>query len=109
MKLTDLLTPERVGIQPNGDSFDKAQALSRLASMLATGANLDRAQILRVLDEREQLQSTGIGEGVAIPHAALPDLEAQHAALLIVPPGVEFAAIDNEKVKILFAVIGPKR
>jgi PTS system nitrogen regulatory IIA component len=109
MKLTDLLTPERVGIQPNGESFDKAQALSRLAAMLATGAKLDHAQILRVLEEREQLQSTGIGEGVAIPHAALPELEGQHAALLIVPVGVEFAAIDGEKVKILFAVIGPKR
>jgi PTS system nitrogen regulatory IIA component len=109
MKLTDLLTPDRVGIQPNGDTFDKAQALSRLARMLASGSKVDHAHILRVLDEREQLQSTGIGEGVAIPHAALPDLEAQHAALLIVPVGVEFAAIDGEKVKILFAVIGPKR
>ena len=109
MRLTDLLTPERVGIQPNGDGFDKAQALVRLATMLAVGAKLDRAEILRVLDEREKLQSTGIGEGVAIPHAALPQLEGQHAALLIVPVGVEFAAIDGDRVTILFAVIGPKR
>ena len=63
----------------------------------------------RVLAEREALQSTGIGEGVAIPHGALAQLEAQYAALLIVPEGVDFAAIDGDKVTILFAVIGPKR
>jgi PTS system nitrogen regulatory IIA component len=62
-----------------------------------------------VLVEREQLQSTGIGEGVAIPHGALSQLEAQHATLLIVPEGVEFAAIDGLAVNILFAVVGPKR
>ncbi len=59
--------------------------------------------------EREQLQSTGIGEGVAIPHGAMAQLETQCAALLIVPNGVEFQAIDGERVTLLFAVIGPKR
>lgn len=109
MRLTDLLSPERVGIQSNGDGFDKRQALTRLSDMLAEGARLESAEVERVLTEREQLQSTGIGEGVAIPHAALPQLEAQHAALLIVPGGVDFSALDGDPVKILFAVIGPKR
>jgi PTS system nitrogen regulatory IIA component len=63
----------------------------------------------RVLSEREQLQSTGIGEGVAIPHGALAQLQTQYAALLIVPEGVDFSAIDGLRVTILFAVIGPKR
>jgi PTS system nitrogen regulatory IIA component len=63
----------------------------------------------RILVERESLQSTGIGEGVAIPHGALPQLDAQCAALLIVPEGVPFDAIDQALVTILFAVIGPKR
>ncbi len=62
-----------------------------------------------MLTEREQLQSTGIGEGVAIPHGALPQLETQFAALLIVPEGLDFAAIDALPVNILFAVITPKR
>ena len=61
------------------------------------------------ITEREQLQSTGIGEGVAIPHGALQQLETQFAALLIVPEGLDFAAIDNLDVTILFAVITPKR
>src|SRR6185369_8543867 len=63
----------------------------------------------RALLAREQLQSTGIGEGVAIPHGALPQLSEQVAALLIVPDGVEFQAIDDAKVTILFGVITPKR
>ena len=113
MNLTDLLTSDRVAIEPAAKSahgLSKGDALALLASLLAKGTpGLPRAEIERVLIEREQLQSTGIGDGVAIPHGALADLGAQIASLLIVPDGVEFAAIDGQKVTILFAVVGPKR
>ena len=110
MRLTDLLSPERVGIKrSNGDSFDKEKAIALLAGMLGERDGVTTSEIERVLLEREQLQSTGIGEGVAIPHGALPQLKEQVAALLIVPDGVEFQAIDDAKVSILFGVIGPKR
>jgi PTS system nitrogen regulatory IIA component len=115
MNLTDLLTKDRVAIAPAGagtaaHAVSKQDALTQLASLLAKGTTgVPRAEIERVLVEREQLQSTGIGDGVAIPHGALAELEAQIASLLIVPEGVEFAAIDGQKVTILFAVVGPKR
>lgn len=115
MRLTDLLTADRVAVQHRRDpsglraDFDKPRALSLLASLLAAGAGVPPAQVEGVLLEREQLQSTGIGEGVAIPHGALNQLETQWAALLIVPDGLDFAAIDGAFVTILFAVIGPKR
>jgi PTS system nitrogen regulatory IIA component len=110
MRLTDLLTPERVAIQPGqGEQLDKLGALKTLAQMLAQGTRVNVSEVERVLLEREQLQSTGIGEGVAIPHGALVQLDTQHAALLIVPGGVDFAAIDGQAVNIVFAVIGPKR
>jgi PTS system nitrogen regulatory IIA component len=110
MRLTELLTPNRVGIErQNGADLDKGKALSRLAAMLSSGATISTGEVERVLVERESLQSTGIGEGVAIPHGALPQLDAQCAALLIVPDGVDFDAIDDTPVTILFAVIGPKR
>ncbi len=113
MRLTDLLTPERVVIRHNDNQSDrplnKAAALQTLAQMLTRDTRIDGAEVERVLSEREQLQSTGIGEGVAIPHGALPQLETQHAGLLIVPEGLDFAAIDGLAVNILFAVIGPKR
>jgi PTS system nitrogen regulatory IIA component len=111
MRLTDLLTPERVAIHhdQNGRPLDKAGALKALALMLAKGTRVNGGEVERVLMEREQLQSTGIGEGVAIPHGALVQLDTQHAGLLIVPDGIDFAAIDGQAVHIIFAVIGPKR
>ena len=112
MRLIELLTQERVTIRHNevgATSIDKARVIRLLAESLAPGAGVDAAEVERVLMERERLQSTGIGEGVAIPHGALTQLHTQHAALVIVPEGVEFNAIDALKVTILFAVIGPKR
>lgn len=112
MRLIELLTQERVAIRHNEDgarSIDKAGVITLLAQMLASGAHVDVGEVERVLSEREQLQSTGIGEGVAIPHGALAQLQTQYATLLVVPEGVDFVAIDGLKVTILFAVIGPKR
>ncbi len=112
MRLIELLTQERVAIYPKAEgagTLEKPGVLKLLAQMLVVGARVDAADVERVLAEREQLQSTGIGEGVAIPHGALSQLHTQYAALLIVPGGVAFDAIDGLAVTILFAVIGPKR
>ncbi len=118
MHLTDLLSAERVAIRHTGDglpALDKDAAVALLAGLLAggeaveAGGKLDQAEVERVLLDREKLQSTGIGEGVAIPHGALTQLTGQVAALVILPEGVEFAAIDERKVNIIFGVIGPKR
>ncbi len=111
MRLTELLSEERVAVRHNDGSraLDKPATIKVLAGLLAAGAHADASAVERVLTEREQLQSTGIGEGVAIPHGALPQLETQFASLLIVPEGVEFQAIDGLTVNILFAVITPKR
>jgi PTS system nitrogen regulatory IIA component len=110
MRLTELLSPERVGIKrANGEPFDKEKAISMLAALIGARDGVSIADVERALFDREQLQSTGIGEGVAIPHGALPQLTEQVAALLIVPEGVEFQAIDDAQVTILFGVITPKR
>lgn len=110
MRLTQLLTPERVEIIGSGAvSSSKSELISLLATMLTRGLSVPAERVRTVLMERESLQSTGIGEGVAIPHGALPDLQEQSAAVLIVPEGVEFDAIDHQKVTLFFAVIGPKR
>jgi len=111
MHLTDLLTADRVAVRHNGNSatLDKPQAIHLLAELLARGTAIGPDVIERVLREREALQSTGIGEGVAIPHGALLELDKQLAAVLTIPEGVDFEAIDGAKVNILFAVIGPKR
>lgn len=108
MILTELLTPERVYVHAKTDGpLDKAQAIAKLAKMLAS-ASAPEQTVAHVLNEREQLQSTGIGEGVAIPHASLPSLNQQSAALLVVPAGVPFDAIDGNDVHLLFAILAPK-
>jgi PTS system nitrogen regulatory IIA component len=110
MRLTDLLSPSRVGIKRAGrEPFDKDKAIALLAALIGPRDGVTVAEIERALLDREQLQSTGIGEGVAIPHGALPQLSEQVAALLIVPGGVEFQAIDDADVTILFGVVTPKR
>jgi PTS system nitrogen regulatory IIA component len=111
MRLTELLSEERVAIRHHDGThpLDKPGTLKVLAEMLAKGAHLDVAAVERVLTEREQLQSTGIGEGVAIPHGALPQLETQFASLLIVPEGSSSRRSTAWPVNILFAVITPKR
>jgi PTS system nitrogen regulatory IIA component len=113
MRLAELLSPDRIGIRKKTDAndspLDKAGALHALADMLGKGASVEVSDVERVLTEREALQSTGIGEGVAIPHGALTNVDAQCAALLLVPDGLDFAAIDSRAVHIVFAVVGPKR
>jgi PTS system nitrogen regulatory IIA component len=111
MILTDILTLERVRVAPRDSNIkSKDDALHALAELLgsapSTATGLD---FYRVLCEREGLQSTGIGDGVAIPHGALDTLTGQLAALLVCSDGVPFEAIDGRPVYILFAVVGPKR
>jgi mannitol/fructose-specific phosphotransferase system IIA component (Ntr-type) len=65
-------------------------------------------EVARLLTEREQLLSTGIGDGVAIPHTPVPGVRTQLAALVLCPQGVNFDAIDGQPVRIFFGVIGPK-
>ncbi len=107
--LNDLLTPDRVAVRAGSDLPDKGAAIALLADLLTHDGAVDTATVKRVLAEREALQSTGIGEGVAIPHGALLEIETQRAALLIVPGGMPFDAIDGEPVNLLFSLIGPKR
>ena len=116
MRLAELLSPDRIAIRRSqntpdskGAKLDKLGALHALADMLGRGTSIDAAEVERVLAEREALQSTGIGEGVAIPHGALSDVSSQCAALLLVPEGLDFSSIDERAVHILFAVVGPKR
>jgi len=111
MRLSDLLSPTRIFVHSTSDSsMSKALAIGRLADMFAGSVGgVGRDEIERVLLEREELQSTGVGEGVVIPHAAHAALTDQMAAILLVPGGVAFDAIDGASVRIIFGVLGPKR
>ena len=110
MRLTDILEPNRVLVVRKRDGFSKkTDVLARLAQLLADGTGLDAETIQDVLEKREQLQSTGIGDGVAIPHGSLDQLEKQCAAIVLCPDGVPFDAIDGRPVTIVVGVVGPRR
>lgn len=119
MRLVDILTADRVALHAATESLGgKAAVLETMAQLLARGVSgvaskapsaSNVAAVRAVLEEREGLQSTGIGDGVAIPHGFLGDLAVQIAALLVVPAGVPFDAIDNKPARIILGVVGPKK
>ncbi len=111
MGVLEILRAERVSVSNASEGVvrNKAEALKRLATLLATGTGVPSTEIERVLVEREKLQSTGVGGGVAIPHGGIPTLETHIGAVLLCPDPIDFNAIDAAPVSILFAVIGPKR
>jgi PTS system nitrogen regulatory IIA component len=107
MRLVEILSEDRVVVARS--VADKPAALQTIARLLARGAGVTEGVVRGVLEEREALQSTGIGEGVAIPHGFLGDLGVQVAALIVVPEGVAFDAIDGRPARIILGVVGPKK
>lgn len=110
MRVRDTLAEDRVSVFAHGDGPpDKARVLALLGRMLASAAGQSAELVERRLTEREAVQSTAIGLGVAIPHASLPSLDRQIAALVIHPSGVSFEAIDGEPTRLILGVLGPNR
>jgi mannitol/fructose-specific phosphotransferase system IIA component (Ntr-type) len=87
---------------------DSAQVLRALAERISRGGTArDAEELFQQLWEREQLGSTGIGGGVAIPHCKLDSLAQGVVALGIVPAGVSFGAVDGRPVRLFLLVISP--
>ncbi len=109
MRLSELLSPDRISILSSDESsLDKHGLLGRLSTLLSPQTRIEAPLIAETLAERERIQSTGIGGGVAIPHGAMSLLTNQCAALIVSSAGVDFDAIDSAPVHLIFAVIGPK-
>jgi PTS system nitrogen regulatory IIA component len=111
MGVVEILAPNRVSIagSAEGEIRSKPQAIKRLAALLAEGVGPASAvEIEQSLIERERLSSTGVGGGVAIPHAGLDSVNQFIGAMLLCPEAIAFDAIDGAPVSILFAVIGPR-
>lgn len=110
MRLSEILSPGRILVDPGGSVVrGKVDALHHLADLLSPAIGVERSLVEALLAEREQLQSTGIGDGVAIPHTAVEEAESQAAALILCPQGIEFESIDGQPATIVFGVVGPKR
>jgi PTS system nitrogen regulatory IIA component len=84
--------------------------LREIAGRLATaGVVGDAEALLQRLWEREQLGSTAIGRGIAIPHCKLDGLEHVALAVGLAPGGVDFGAADGQPVRLFFVVVSPSR
>ncbi len=89
---------------------DKRQLLERLVARLPLPPEQDRATLLSVLEAREAMGSTGIGDGIAIPHVRNPivlHVEQPFVTLALLPEPVDFDAIDGKPVHALFFVVSP--
>jgi PTS system nitrogen regulatory IIA component len=107
MKIIDLLNPTAVA----GDlkSTAKSDVLVELTDALLRVENgLDRDEIIRVLQERERLGSTGIGEGVAIPHGKLKNLEKLIISFGRSRRGVDFDSMDGKPAHLFFLLVAPE-
>jgi PTS system nitrogen regulatory IIA component len=105
MKISDLLSPTDVMIDVR--ISNKRLLLQELAAKAADSLGLNVDQVAPQLLKREDLGSTGIGHGVAIPHARLPELQRPHGLLAKLRQPMEFDAIDGQPVDIVFLLLLP--
>ena len=105
MKISDLLSPKDVLVDVR--TANKRQLLQELAARAADSLGLRVDQVAPYLTKREELGSTGIGRGVAIPHARLPDLQRPFGLLAKLRHPIEFEAIDGRAVDIVFVLLLP--
>jgi nitrogen PTS system EIIA component len=104
MDLMDALAPERVKVL---DGRSKHDALKELIALLVSaGAISDGTELERLIQEREALMSTGIGLGIAVPHARLPQINSSVIALGTSPGGIpDYESIDGSTVHIVAMIV----
>jgi fructose-specific phosphotransferase system IIA component len=96
-------------VKPRLESKTKDEVLGELTDLLEkTGKVTDREEFLRVIREREELGSTGIGYNIAIPHARSTGIKALTGAFAISKEGIDFDALDKEPVYLFFVLAAPK-
>ena len=105
MKITEFLGPDAV--IPELTAKDKPGILRELAAPLARHMSLPADSIFAMLSEREEIGTTGIGEGVAIPHGKLSGVPRLTASFGVSHGGVDFQSIDGKPTHLFFALIAP--
>jgi len=107
MKISEILIQDAVILELAGRT--KADALAEMAASLAKAEpSIDEQRLLAVLRAREELQSTGIGEAVAIPHGKMPGLSRLLASFARSHEGVEFDSIDGQPTRLFFLLVVPE-
>ncbi len=105
MDLGELLDTGAISARLNASS--KRQALSIVADIAARSVGCKSAEILAKLMQRERLGSTGVGHGVAVPHARLKGLERMHGVFVRLETPIDFGSVDEQPVDLIFALLAP--
>ena len=106
MNIGELL--DRSAISVRVSAGNKKKVLAVIAEIAARNFGLDAGDVLDALSEREAAGSTGVGYGVAVPHARLEGLERMRGVFVRVEQPVEFESVDDQPVDLLFALFAPK-
>jgi PTS system nitrogen regulatory IIA component len=106
MDITEILSEE--GVIAHLRAGSKKQALQELARQAADIAGLDERTVFDALLERERLGTTGVGLGIAIPHAKLPNIDRLYALFARLDQPVDFDAIDEQPVDLMFLLLAPE-
>jgi PTS system nitrogen regulatory IIA component len=106
MKIRDVLSPTDIIIDARAS--DKTRLLKKLSTQAASKAGLAAEEVAREIAKREELGSTGIGNGVALPHARLRGLKVPFGLLARLREGIDFEAIDDRAVDIVFLLLLPE-
>jgi len=103
MKISELLTPELIKL--NLSSVEKDELLEEMVQVfVGNGLITDREAAVRILEAREAMMSTGVGNGIAIPHGKLTEAKRPMLALGISGKGIDFDALDGEPVYIVLTI-----
>jgi PTS system nitrogen regulatory IIA component len=105
MKLDEIFLPCEQADE--AEAATKRQVLGAVAAAFASGHGLDERQVFDILNERERLGSTAIGDGVAIPHGKLPGLTKLAGCVLRLQTPADFEAFDDEPVDMVVALLAP--
>ncbi len=106
MKITDLLSKDAIKL--NGIANSKQDAINKLVDLMAKNGNLtDKKKYTQVVLKREEEGSTGIGEGIAIPHGKTDAVSKPGLSAMVINDGVEFDSLDGQPAKLLFLIAAP--
>ena len=106
MRITDLLDARSISLQ--AAPGNKEEALNQAVELMTQRGNIsDKAAYRRQVGEREKESTTGIGEGIAIPHGKCAAVSAPGLAAMVIPGGVDFDSLDGEPVTLLFLIAAP--
>jgi nitrogen PTS system EIIA component len=107
MRIAEFLKPDAIVDELKATS--KTEILKELSAALAkTTPNISAQRLATVLEERERVNSTGVGEGVAIPHGKLPELSTLTASFGVSHQGIDFEAHDKKPTFLFFALVAPE-